>query len=304
MIFNFINALLYFIGYAFCIYCGAAQNTLLPLLFTFGAIGIQLFFIRRKRLETFTQDILLILIAGLFGLALETAFISSGLLTYATNNVLFHYFPPGWLWCIYFLFLITFNHALRWAYKWPTIGLLLGGIGGPVCWAAGKGMGGVTFGFGDTTSLLLIGLAMALYVYIAMRINLRLGDIVDDVFSESRFITEMNVCFDGNCPICCRQIQWMQLRDKKKRLNFVDINNEDFEKKFPNIEKSEAMKEIHAIDDQGKVDLGIKALSRIYACSSKRWLAISLRLPLLHPILVFCYRLFARHRPKKKSSKE
>jgi|GEM_PF-6755972 len=37
MIFNLINTLRYFAGYFVCVYCGAAQSTLLPILFTFGA---------------------------------------------------------------------------------------------------------------------------------------------------------------------------------------------------------------------------------------------------------------------------
>jgi predicted DCC family thiol-disulfide oxidoreductase YuxK len=304
MFFNLVNAALYFVGYLICVYGGAAKETVLPPILTFLAIGAQLLFVRKRSLRLLYQDILLLSIGALFGLAIETAFISSGFLTYATENSLFPYFPPAWLWSIYFFFLMTVNHSLKWVLRFPLIGLIFGAIGGPICYQAGAAIGGVTFSISTPPALIILGAVMALFVYMIFRFNLVLSDIVKDVFTDSRLTLELNVCYDDRCPVCRREKRRMQLADRRYRLDFVDINKADFNKRFPKIEIKKAFEEIHTVDDQGRVDSGINALSRVYACVGKRWLAIFLRLPLFHPILSILYRLFARHRPQQKKQQK
>ena len=53
---------------------------------------------------------------------------------------------------------------------------------------------------------------------------------------------KLTFLFDGGCPLCLRETNFLKKRDIFNQISFVDINNKDFDPKlFNEISYSEAM---------------------------------------------------------------
>ena len=64
--------------------------------------------------------------------------------------------------------------------------------------------------------------------------------------------------FDGACPLCLRETNFIKKRDISNLIAFVDINSKDYNQKlFNDISYSEAMSNLHGIIENGEI---IKAL--------------------------------------------
>jgi predicted DCC family thiol-disulfide oxidoreductase YuxK len=88
----------------------------------------------------------------------------------------------------------------------------------------------------------------------------------------------LTVWFDGGCPLCRREIAWMQRLDRARAIDFVDVSGPDAQADCP-IDRGELLARFHARED-GKLLSGAAAFAAM-------WRAI----PLLRPL-----GLFARNR--------
>lgn len=64
--------------------------------------------------------------------------------------------------------------------------------------------------------------------------------------------------YDGLCPICVTEIQWLQFLQRKKpeKVDFIDISLPGYDGgKFKEISYEMAMEEMHVIDKEDKVSL-------------------------------------------------
>ena len=163
---------LYTLGWIICVFGGAAKWTILPLLTT-AVITIPLL------VYLFTLDrslglgtLILLAYGSLFGLAMETLFISLDWLSYATTNSLSPVLPPGWLWCLYFLFLPTLKLALDPLRRSYLAAALFGMLGAPLSYLAGATIGAVRLS--STYSVLGIGLCWAVYMLLIVYLDRRL----------------------------------------------------------------------------------------------------------------------------------
>lgn len=63
--------------------------------------------------------------------------------------------------------------------------------------------------------------------------------------------------YDGECPICVKEIQFLQFlqRNRPGKVDFVDISLQCFnEEKYGGISYEMAMDEMHVIDENNKVN--------------------------------------------------
>ncbi|MFK8111589.1 MAG: thiol-disulfide oxidoreductase DCC family protein [Rubripirellula sp.] len=122
---------------------------------------------------------------------------------------------------------------------------------------------------------------------------------MDTLAHESDWRVE--VFFDGECPLCVREIKLLRWLDRKQRIRFTDIAAADFQATEFSKTPADFMDEIHGrLPDQngnpGQWILGVEVFRQLYAAVGLGWLVLPTRLPLISHGLDFGYRVFAKNR--------
>ena len=104
------------------------------------------------------------------------------------------------------------------------------------------------------------------------------------------------VFFDGDCPLCVREIRMLTRLDRKHaRLVFTDIASADFAVAgLPS--HAELMREIHGRGADGQLVVGVEVFRQLYAAVGFGLLVRLTRLPGITQLLDLGYRLFAKNR--------
>lgn len=107
---------------------------------------------------------------------------------------------------------------------------------------------------------------------------------------------EIEVFFDGGCPLCLREIALLRKWDRHSRIRFTDIDAPSFAS--VNCEKSysELMSKIYGRLPDGTWLTGVEVFRRLYAAVGFRFLVALTRVPGVSQLLDWGYELFAKHR--------
>jgi predicted DCC family thiol-disulfide oxidoreductase YuxK len=110
----------------------------------------------------------------------------------------------------------------------------------------------------------------------------------------------ISVFYDGACIVCATEVEHYRRRDRAGRLVVVDISAADFKPEQYNIPLADFMREMHVIDQQGRVYRGVEAFWAIWqafpASTLYGLMGALITLPLVNPLARLCYRGFARIR--------
>ncbi|MDF3066467.1 MAG: hypothetical protein K0R38_2068 [Polyangiaceae bacterium] len=108
---------------------------------------------------------------------------------------------------------------------------------------------------------------------------------------------DVEVFFDGDCPLCVREIRLLTRLDAKgRRIRFTDIQAPGFDVAELGISYRALMDRIHARLPSGELVTGVEVFRRLYAAVGfKRLVALS-RLPVVSHLLDASYSLFAKNR--------
>ena len=107
----------------------------------------------------------------------------------------------------------------------------------------------------------------------------------------------LTLYFDGECPLCAREINLLRKRASADRLNLVDISMDDFQVETTGHSKQTLQDRLHAQFADGQWVTGLDAtLWSWRAAGLDRW-AVPLTWPALRPLLELGYRLFCQLRP-------
>ncbi len=109
---------------------------------------------------------------------------------------------------------------------------------------------------------------------------------------------DIEVFFDGGCPLCRREINLLRRWDRRQRIRFTDIDAEAFDPAAVGKSRDELMAEIHGRLPDGSVISGVEVFRRLYSAVGFRWLVAPTRLPGISWLFDFGYRVFARNRLK------
>ena len=108
---------------------------------------------------------------------------------------------------------------------------------------------------------------------------------------------KLTFLFDGGCPLCLREKNFLQKKDISNQIAFVDINNKDYDQKlFNGISYSEAMFNLHGIMGNGEIIKGLDVLAYSYELIGLGWVYYPLKIKFLSPILRLAYRYWAKYR--------
>ncbi len=106
----------------------------------------------------------------------------------------------------------------------------------------------------------------------------------------------VEVFFDGDCPLCLREIQFLRYLDRKRRIRFTDIASEDFDPNAYGKTMDAFMGEIHGRLPDGTWIIGVEVFRQLYAAIGLGWFIPMTRLSGVSHLLDYGYRVFARNR--------
>ena len=105
--------------------------------------------------------------------------------------------------------------------------------------------------------------------------------------------------FDGGCPLCVRETNFLKSKDELNKIDFVDINNVDYNPiLFKDISYAEAMSNLHGILENGNIIKGLDVLAYSYELIGLGWVYYPLKIEFLAPVLRLFYKFWAKYRLK------
>ena len=105
--------------------------------------------------------------------------------------------------------------------------------------------------------------------------------------------------FDGGCPLCLRETRFLRKKDLSNKINFVDINNDNYNPLFyKNISYEDAMSNLHGILENGNIIKGLDVLAYSYELIGLGWVYYPLKIEFLAPVLRLFYKYWAKYRLK------
>ena len=110
---------------------------------------------------------------------------------------------------------------------------------------------------------------------------------------------KLTILFDGGCPLCKREVDFLQSRNQKGYLSFIDINTSDFYLDFKyGITYKQAMERIHALKSDGSVIKDIKVFQEAYTLIGLGWIYAPTKIPVFDKFIDFIYGIWAKYRLK------
>ncbi len=107
---------------------------------------------------------------------------------------------------------------------------------------------------------------------------------------------DVEVFFDGDCPLCVREMEALRRLDRRGRIHFTDIAAPGFDPQATGRSWQVLMERVHARLSDGTVIEGVEVFRRLYASVGFGPLVALTRLPGVSQLLDLCYRVFARNR--------
>ena len=106
----------------------------------------------------------------------------------------------------------------------------------------------------------------------------------------------IKVLYDGECPLCAREISFLRRRNRRGLIAFEDIALPGFDARRYGLDQHTVMSRIHGVLPDGAVIEGVEVFRRLYASIGLGWLVAPTRWPLLRGLFDRAYRVFARNR--------
>ena len=107
---------------------------------------------------------------------------------------------------------------------------------------------------------------------------------------------EVEVFYDGACPLCMREIAMLRRRDQQGRIRFTDIAAPGFDVGTTGLDWEALMGRIHGRLPDGTIIEGVEVFRRLYAAVGFAKLAAVSRVPGISQALGLAYGLFAKNR--------
>ncbi|MBT8045832.1 MAG: DUF393 domain-containing protein [Pontiella sp.] len=115
-------------------------------------------------------------------------------------------------------------------------------------------------------------------------------------FEPMTDVGKICVLFDGECPICCRKVTFLEKRDRRHALVFSDIRAENFQIDGIDVPFAALEAQIHAVLPDGSVVSGMEVIRAAYRAIGLGWLAAPTGWPLLRPLFDALYYSVAKNR--------
>ena len=108
--------------------------------------------------------------------------------------------------------------------------------------------------------------------------------------------TEVEVFFDGECPLCVREITLLRRLDRHGKIHFTDIASPNFDAAALGLTWQALMDRIHGRLPDGTIIEGVEVFRRLYAAVGFGPLVAMSRCPGISQLLDLGYLTFAKNR--------
>lgn len=108
--------------------------------------------------------------------------------------------------------------------------------------------------------------------------------------------TNFEVFYDGNCPLCMREINMLQRLDRNRRIDFTDIATDNFDPLGVGVDMDTLMASIHGRMPSGQLVTGVEVFRQLYSRVGFSPLVALTRMPGVRQILDAAYNVFAKNR--------
>lgn len=113
---------------------------------------------------------------------------------------------------------------------------------------------------------------------------------------DSTEFWELEVFFDGGCPLCLREINFLKRRDRHAKIKFTDIDAPAFRPEIYGKTYGELMAKIYGRLPDGTWITGVEVFRRLYSAVGFKPLVMLTRLPVISQIMDLGYHVFAKNR--------
>jgi predicted DCC family thiol-disulfide oxidoreductase YuxK len=74
---------------------------------------------------------------------------------------------------------------------------------------------------------------------------------------------KLALLYDGSCDLCRASVQGVSNFDNSGMLEALDLNDAQARAHFPDLQLADLLEELHAVDDQGRIFRGARAINEI-----------------------------------------
>lgn len=112
----------------------------------------------------------------------------------------------------------------------------------------------------------------------------------------SQTLLPLTLFYDGACPLCQAEILYLQRRNQRQLLQFIDINSNAFDPERVGVSCQAALDQmVGQIEGQAPIH-GVPVFAEAYRRANLPILAWIFSRKTLRPILNLAYRIFAKNR--------
>jgi predicted DCC family thiol-disulfide oxidoreductase YuxK len=105
-----------------------------------------------------------------------------------------------------------------------------------------------------------------------------------------------SLLYDGECPLCSREVRWLERLNRRGRLRFEDIAAPGFDASRYGTTYDALMARIHGVLPDGRLVRDVEVFRRAYAAVGLGWLLAPTGWRWLRPLADGAYSAFARNR--------
>ncbi len=106
---------------------------------------------------------------------------------------------------------------------------------------------------------------------------------------------KIKLLYDGECPLCLREVNFLQKRDAGRGIvGFVDIAADDYQaENHGGVDFKTAMGRIHAVLPDGSVIKNVEVFRRVYEELGMGWVYAVTKLPIIGALADALYSIWA-----------
>jgi predicted DCC family thiol-disulfide oxidoreductase YuxK len=291
---SLLNSLCYTVGWVWCVLLGIHGHAFWAVVGALSILVFQLYFTKKQSLGLYIEDLFIAIFSIPLGILLEMFFIQSDMIHYVDGGWLF---PPIWIVALYPLFSLLLNHSLKFFKKSYLACFLFGVLGAPLCYIAGRALGGLTFPHSLFLTWIVVGVSWGLFICLLAKIANVIEKASDETLADRDSKIPLELLYDGECPLCSREVCYLQKGNRKPGLKFIDISSKEFlPLEHSNIDYDTAMSQIHAIEGKEKHLVGLSAFASVYARCGLPVTSTLFRIPFVRVFLNPMYKVFAKYR--------
>jgi predicted DCC family thiol-disulfide oxidoreductase YuxK len=133
---------------------------------------------------------------------------------------------------------------------------------------------------------------------VARKLSMSASNTAAEVMTQSQASLpswQIELLYDGQCPLCLREVNFLQKRDAGRGLiAFVDIAEEGYDPEaHGGVSFEAAMGRIHAVLPDGTVIKNVEVFRRIYEILGIGWIYAATKWPVIGAIVDRIYELWA-----------